>query len=118
MLGNVRPALPAKDPTMNRALLSLACLLILSACGGGISAQAGDGSSSPAGTADGDGKRARSPLIMADLQALKAARKQWKSDRENNDIDRLTADRQAVKAAAKKLREDVAALRKERKPDA
>jgi hypothetical protein len=118
MLSGVLPTCPAEDPTMTRALPTLACLLVLSATGGGIAAQAGDGSSGPTGTADSDGRRSRSPLIMADLQALKAARTHLKDDRENHDVDRLTADRDAVKAAAKKLRADIAALRKERKPDA
>ncbi len=101
---------------MKRALLSLACLLILSATSGGVPALAGDGAAGS--TAGGDTGRARSPLIKADLHALKAARKHLKDDRENKDVDRLTADREAVKAAFKKLREDIAALRKDHRPDA
>jgi cytochrome c556 len=108
-----------KETDMKRALLSLACLLTLAAAGGGPCAQAGDGSTSTASSAGSDGNRPKmSPEIKADIQALKAARKQLKDDRESNDVDRLTADREAVKAAFKKLREDIAALRKERKPDA
>ena len=103
---------------MTRALLSLACLVVLSAAGAGSPAQAGDGSTSPASASGGDGERPRSPVIKADLQALKEARKKMKDDRENHDVDRLTADREAVKAAFKKLREDIAALRKDHKPDA
>jgi hypothetical protein len=110
---------------MKRALFSLALLLSLSATVGGFSAQAGDGTTpastttaSTTSTTGGDSDRPRNPLIKADIQALKAARKQLKDDRENNDVDRLTADRDAVKAAFKKLREDIAALRKDRKPDA
>jgi hypothetical protein len=119
MLSTVPPPGPAKESTMKRTLFSLACLLVLSATIGGFSAQAGDGSAtSAAGTTGSDGDRPRSPLIKADLQALKAARKQLKDDRGNNDVDRLTADREAVKAAFKKLREDIAALRKDHKPDA
>jgi len=104
---------------MKRTLFSLACLLVLSATVAGFSAQAGDGTAGTAGTAGSDGNRPHmTPEIKADLQALKAARKQLKDDRESHDVDRLTADREAVKKALKKLREDIAALRKEHKPEA
>jgi Spy/CpxP family protein refolding chaperone len=105
---------------MKRALLPLACLLVLTAGFVGSSAQAGDGSAgTSAGTSAGDGKGSRmSPEIKADIEALRAARKHMKDDRENHDVDRLTADREAVKAAFKKLREDISALRKDRKADA
>jgi hypothetical protein len=96
---------------MNRTLLLLCCTLCLTALVGSSSASAGDG--------DADGpKHQVNATIKADIQALKAAFKQFREDRESHDTAKLKADHEAVKAARTKLHEDIESLRKEHNTDA